>query len=130
MHVRILSLLALGLLLSGSVWAQTTLTLTVTPTQQQLDITKLLINEECQKRIASGDSAMVYCTVTDGRCDCNPDQAQLETAMEKLFLQDGFQEDKNRYYNAYGQEVERRFKAASKSARDQCSTALGMPLLP
>jgi hypothetical protein len=118
------------LLCSGVAWAQVTLTLTVTPTQQQLDIIGLLINEECQRVISAGNPPMAYCTVVDNRCTCTPNQAQLETAMEKLFLQDGYQEDKNRYYNAYGQEVERRFKAADKAARDQCSTALGMPLLP
>ena len=110
------------------------ITITFTPSDEQFDVFKLIINRKCSRLLAQGANIPGFCAAdspSPGLCTCTPNANQAAAAIKDIWIDDQFVHDRRQMYRDYGEELVRRFAdpSTTKEARDACGNALGMPFL-
>jgi hypothetical protein len=115
----------------ASVASGATISINITPNAEQEAVLLMLINRECQRLVASGESIPGFCSVNpDGTCTCDPSDTQLSNTVKKLYLEDHYLADRRKLYTDYGRELGILYPNLPKATRDICDTAVGRPGLP
>jgi hypothetical protein len=137
MYVGISLFLALFLLTSAA-WAQTwnpgTYSIEFTSDQDDEDMLRIKIHDECARLIASAQPIQNYCTQNaapdEANCTCTPNANQKGNFLRQEYINRGLREDRRRLRQARGQEIGPLYREANKATRNQVDAIFGLPPLP